>query len=83
MHNVLILGASGGIATLVERLLIDDPQIHLTRLARRPERIVDDIRGDDRVTIVTADVTDHDALLGAMNGQDTVYANLYGANLGA
>lgn len=82
MHNVLILGASGGIATLVERLLIDDPRIHLTLLVRRPERLADDIRGDDRVTIVTADVTDHDALLDAMNGQNTVYANLYGADLG-
>lgn len=31
MQEVLIVGASGGIATLVERRLIDDPSIHLTQ----------------------------------------------------
>lgn len=82
MKKVLVLGASGGIATLVERRLIDDPGIELTLLARRPERIADDIRTDPRVSVVAADVTDHTALVAAMRGQDLVYANLYGANLG-
>lgn len=82
MKNVLILGASGGIATLVERRLIDNSQIHLTLLARHPERLASDIRADGRVDVVKADVTDQDALQAAMKGQDVVYANLYGANLG-
>ena len=82
MKNVLILGASGGIATLVERNLIDDKNIQMTLLARHPHRIASDIRDDSRVRIVKADVTDHDALLEAVKGQDLVYANLYGANLG-
>lgn len=83
MAEVLILGASGGIATLVERRLIDDPRVHLTLLARRPERIASDIATDERVDVVAADVTAHDDLVAAMAGKDVVYANLYGANLGA
>lgn len=82
MQEVLIVGASGGIATLVERRLIDDPSIHLTLLARHPDRLAADIRNDQRVDVVKADVTHHDDLLAAMRGKDLVYANLYGANLG-
>lgn len=80
--KVLIVGASGGIATLVERELIDNPQIELTLLARHPERIASDIRNDSRVKIIKADVLDYPALLEAVKGQDLVYANLYGRNLG-
>jgi uncharacterized protein YbjT (DUF2867 family) len=83
MQNVLVLGANGGIATLVTRNLIDNPQVQLTLLARRPERIASDLRTNSRVKVIQADVTDQDALLAAVKGQDLVYANLYGANLGA
>lgn len=83
MNEVLIVGAAGGIATLVERRLIDDPNIRLTLLARRPERIASDIRHDARVQIVTADVTHRHDLIAAMQGKDVIYANLYGADLGA
>lgn len=82
MQEVLVLGASGTIATLVERHLIDDPQIRMTLLARRPERLAPDIRDDSRVHVIQADVTRHDDLLAATRGADLVYANLYGANLG-
>jgi uncharacterized protein YbjT (DUF2867 family) len=83
MRKVLILGANGDIATLVEHNLIDNLDIRMTLLARHPKRIASDLRGHDRVNIVQADVTDHAALLAAVKGQDLVYANLYGANLGA
>ena len=82
MQEVLIVGASGGIATLVERRLIDYPSIHLMLLARHPDRLAADIRNDPRVDVVKADVTHHDDLLAAMQGKGLVYANLYGANLG-
>ncbi|MFC6275330.1 NAD(P)H-binding protein [Levilactobacillus tangyuanensis] len=82
MKNVLILGASGSIATLVTRQLLDDSRVHLTLLVRHPDHLADDIRNDSRVTIVVADVVkDTATLLESVRGQDLVYANLYGANL--
>ncbi|WP_203640349.1 NAD(P)H-binding protein [Levilactobacillus andaensis] len=82
MKNVLILGASGSIATLVTRNLLDDSRVRLTLLVRHPDRLADDIRYDSRVTIVVADVVKDTAKLTAtLQGQDLVYANLYGANL--
>lgn len=82
MKKVLILGASGSIATLVTRNLLDDSRVQLTLLVRHPERLAADIRNDSRVTVVVADVVkDTDQLAAALQGQDLVYANLYGANL--
>lgn len=83
MKNILILGASGSIATLVERNLLDDTQVRMTLLVRHPERLAPDIKDDSRVKIVVADVVkDYQKLVTAMTGQDIIYANLYGANLG-
>jgi len=83
MKKIIILGASVSIATLVERILIDNNDVEMTLLARHPERIADDIRNDSRVKIVVADVVkDYGTLVQAIKGQDIVYANLYGANLG-
>ncbi len=83
MKNVLILGASGTIATLVEQFLIDEPQVRMTLLVRHPERVATEFQNDDRVQVVVADVVkDYDALVNAMRDQDMVYANLYGQNLG-
>ncbi|ALB29088.1 NAD(P)H-binding protein [Companilactobacillus heilongjiangensis] len=83
MKKIIILGASGSIATLVEKILIDNNEVEMTLLARHPERIADDIRNDSRVKIVVGDVVkDYGTLVQAIKGQDVVYANLYGANLG-
>ena len=82
MRKLLILGASGGIATLVARNLTGNAKVQMTLLARHPERIAGDIRHDGRAKIVKADVTHHDELLAAVKGQDLVYANLCGSNLG-
>lgn len=82
MKKVLILGASGSIATLIERQLLDNPEIQMTLLARHPERLAADIHHDSRVKVVMADVVkDQAQLVAAMQGQDLIYANLYGANL--
>jgi len=82
MKKVLILGASGSIATLIERQLLDNPEIQMTLLARHPERLAADIHQDSRVKVVMADVVkDQAQLVAAMQGQDLIYANLYGANL--
>ena len=83
MKNILILGASGSIASLVEQNLIDESQIKMTLLVRHPERLAKQFQNDSRVTIVVADVVkDYDRLVDTMRGQDAVYANLYGSNLG-
>jgi len=83
MKNILILGASGSIATLVEQNLIDDPQVQMTLLVRHPKRLGAQFQTDTRIKIVMADVVkDYDILVNSMQNQDVVYANLYGANLG-
>lgn len=83
MKKALILGASGSIATLVEKNLIDDTQVQMTLLVRHPERLSAEIKNDSRVKIVVADVVkNYTDLVAAMVGTDLVYANLYGANLG-
>lgn len=77
MKKIIILGASGSIATLVEKILIDNNEVEMTLLARHPERIADDIRNDSRVKIVVGDVVkDYGTLVQAIKGQDVVYANL-------
>src|SRR5699024_345383 len=66
-----------------ERNLLDNNQVRMTLLVRHPERLASDIKNDSRVEIVVADVVkDYQKLVTAMTGQDMIYANLYGANLG-
>ncbi|MQS98424.1 NAD(P)H-binding protein [Companilactobacillus halodurans] len=83
MKNVLILGASGSIATLIERNLLENNQVKMTLLVRHPEKLAPDIKNDSRLKIVVADVVkNYQQLVNSMVGQDVIYANLYGANLG-
>lgn len=80
MKNVIILGASGGIATLVTDMLLERDDIHLTLFARNTKRVR--TKATDRCRIVQGDVLDPAALSAAIKGQDIVYANLAG-ELGA
>lgn len=82
MKNVLIIGAAGGIARIVTQNLIDAPDVKLTLLLRHPKKLDKHIQASEQVNIVQADVLDSGAITGAAKGQDVVYANLYGANLG-
>jgi uncharacterized protein YbjT (DUF2867 family) len=74
--NILILGANGQLARNTSRLLLKQPEIHLTLYLRRAHRL----KNPDpaRVTIVEGDVLDQAALQAAMRDQDVVYANLAG-----
>ncbi|MCI1894060.1 MAG: NAD(P)H-binding protein [Lactobacillus sp.] len=86
VKNALILGANGSIAKIVVKQLL--PQIggqitNLTLLVRHPERLADLDLSNPNVHVVQADVTDTKQLARIMTGQSLVYANLYGANLGA
>ncbi|GEK28950.1 SDR family oxidoreductase [Furfurilactobacillus siliginis] len=78
MANILILGANGSIATVVEQALVaDNTQHHLTLFLRHPEKLTATIPNS---TVIQGDVTDSAALNNAMKNQDIVYANLLGTD---
>ena len=79
MTNVLILGANGQIARWVVQSLGTDPLITQTLLVRNPAKLHDI---PENAEVVTADVLDTYALTQTAKGQDIVYANLTGDNMG-
>lgn len=76
MKNILVLGAHGQIAQLVEQRLLKETNNHLTLYLRNPQRMhnIDTARE----TVVDGDVNDFNKLNNAMKNQDIVYANLGG-----
>lgn len=73
MKNVLILGANGQIARIVEeRILKEQSDVKLTLFLRNSSRL-DALFGKDNVEIVDGDITDYDSVNAAMKGQDIVY----------
>jgi uncharacterized protein YbjT (DUF2867 family) len=76
MTNVLILGASGNIASKVIDLVSHDDSIRLNLLLRRANRLRNRIGVNSRV--IEGDVLNLDDLRNAMTGVDIVYANLAG-----
>ena len=76
MKNVLILGASGNIASKVIDLLSDKENIELILFLRRAKRLRNP--AGKNVRIIEGDVLVLDDLRKAMTGVDIVYANLSG-----
>jgi len=76
MTNVLILGASGNIASNVIDLLSHDDSIRLHLFLRRAGRLRSRIGANSRV--IEGDVLNLEDLREAMTGVDIVYANLAG-----
>ncbi|WP_125574495.1 NAD(P)H-binding protein [Levilactobacillus huananensis] len=76
MKNVLILGAYGRIARIVEQRLINESDVHLTLVLRNADRLK--IIDKSRETVVEGDVSDYKLVSTIMAGQDAVYANLAG-----
>ena len=76
MKNVLIIGASGGIAQIVTDLLLNDETINLTLFARKTNRLKSNLTS--KCTVIEGDAMDKEALKTAMRGQDIVYVNLVG-----
>lgn len=73
MTKVLILGANGQIARIVEeRLLKEQPDVELTLFLRNSQRLAD-LDDNENVTLVDGDITDYDAVNATMKGQDVVY----------
>ena len=75
MKNVLILGASGTIATQVIALLANEADINLTLFVRSARRLRN---APANARVVEGDVLNYDQLKAAVAGQDMVYANLSG-----
>jgi uncharacterized protein YbjT (DUF2867 family) len=76
MKNVLILGASGNIATHVIDILADRDDVNLTLFLRNKNRLRN--RDVSKHRIIEGDVLDYQKLKEAVSGQDIVYANLAG-----
>lgn len=73
MTKVLILGANGQIARIVEeRLLKEQSDVELTLFLRNSQRLAD-LDDNKNVTLVDGDIADYDAVNAAMKGQDVVY----------
>lgn len=76
MTKVLILGANGQIARIVEeRLLNEDSDIELTLFLRNASRL-SNLKDNNRVTIIDGDVENFDQVNAAMKGQDIVYVSM-------
>lgn len=79
MKNVLILGASGKIALLVEKMLDTQKDIHQTLYLRHLSKLPD--KNQALGQVILGDVMDTKLLTRAMEHQDLVYANLAGKNI--
>lgn len=76
MKNVIILGASGNIASYVIDLLVKKDDINLTLFLRNKSRLSS--KDVTQCRIIEGDVLDFERLKDAITGQDIVYANLSG-----
>lgn len=74
MTNVIILGASGNIASRAIDILMKRDDINLTLFLRNKNRL----RSKPKCRIIEGDVLDYSKLKEAIAGQDIVYANLAG-----
>lgn len=73
MKKVLILGANGQIAKIVEnRILKDQPDVELTLFLRNSNRL-SQLSLNKNVTLVDGDINDFNAVNEAMKDQDIVY----------
>ncbi|WP_283599034.1 NAD(P)H-binding protein [Ligilactobacillus salivarius] len=71
--NLLVLGAYGQIARLVEdRILKEDTNIKLTLFLRNSSRL-NDLEKLPQVTVIDGDIENYADLTAAMKGQDMVY----------
>jgi len=76
MKKVLIVGATGSLASYVIEALKELDDIHLTLFARNKARLSKNL--SEGCTVVEGDATDYDDVKKAVSGQDIVYINLAG-----
>lgn len=75
MVKVVVLGAHGRVAQIVEKFLFADKDVRTSLFLRNASRMADK---KNRATIFEGSATDAAQLEKAMKGQDIVYANLGG-----
>ncbi len=76
MSNILIIGATGSLAQVVIAAAQQNPDLHLSLFARRPDTLSDGLKAGHRFIQGSAlNIAD---LTAAMAGQDVVYVNLAG-----
>lgn len=80
--KVIIIGASGNIASKVIDMLVKNDSIELTLFLRDISRLKNKMEDVKNCRIIESDVFKYDELKAAIAGQDMVYANLAG-DLGA
>jgi uncharacterized protein YbjT (DUF2867 family) len=76
MKQVIIIGASGSLASYVIEELQQRDDIHLTLFLRSSDRLRN--RNLSNATIIEGDVTDYEKLRAAIDSKDIVYVNLAG-----
>ncbi len=74
MKKVLIIGASGSLATVVIEELKKQNDVELTLFARTKNRI----SNTENATVIEGDATNFEVVKNAVSGQDIVYVNLAG-----
>lgn len=79
MSNVLILGANGKIAKLVEDQLLSQTDHSMKLFLRKPSRA--NVEDANRETVIGGDSNNADDLTKTLTDIDIVYANLAGANI--
>jgi len=73
MKKVLILGANGQVARIVEnRILQEQSDVELTLFLRNSKRL-DSLKNNANVTIIDGDIANYDDVNNAMKGQDLVF----------
>jgi len=73
MKKVLILGANGQVARIVEsRILKEQADVKLTLFLRNSSRL-DSLKNNGNVTIIDGDIDNYDDVNKAMKGQDLVF----------
>lgn len=75
MKNILILGASGSLATVVIKNLIENKEVNLTLFARNKNRISPEFSD---LKMIAGDAMNFDAVKKAVENQEIVYVNLAG-----
>lgn len=74
MKNILIIGASGNIASLVTEMLLAKEETQLTLLVRNKKRL----SNYSKARIIEGSAMDYAKVKIAVSGQDIVYVNLAG-----
>ncbi|WP_125764605.1 NAD(P)H-binding protein [Companilactobacillus hulinensis] len=76
MENVLIIGASGSIGSIVRKNLLESSDSHLTLFVRNTDRLGE--IDDERETVIAGDATKFDDVDSAVENQDVVFIGVSG-----